>query len=167
MVRYQNLSPLIGCSIPCWNNGRNILFHAFLLPNVANLSDSVSVRRSIRPLMVRPSTSRSVGPSICPYITLFDRLPLNFESTRRGDERRNRPAARDRKTIIDPRRHPRHSTRFGIEATANWNRNNINPKNTDVILDALAPFSMHWRHSHCAGAILDALAPFSMPWCHS
>ena len=70
-------------------------------------------------------------------------------------------------TIIDPRRHPRHSTRFGIEATANWNRNNINPKNTDVILDALAPFSMHWRHSHCAGAILDALAPFSMPWRHS
>ena len=54
---------------------------------------------------------------------LFKRLMLRSESTRRGDGRRNRPAARDRTTIIDPGRHPtrhptRHLTRSGIEATA-------------------------------------------------
>ena len=35
-------------------------------------------------------------------------------------------------------------------------------KNADVILDALAPFSMRWRHSRCAVVILDLLTPFLM-----
>ena len=113
---------------------------------------------------VRPSTSRSVGPSICPYI-MFDRLPLSFESTRRSDERRNRPAARDRKTIIDPRHHP---------LNAIWHRRNSKSEskqhqsqNADVILDALTSFSMRWRHSRYTCAILDVLAAFSMRWRHS
>ena len=53
-----------------------------------------------------------------------------------------------------------HSRRFGIEATANRNRNNINPKTP-------TSFSMRWRHSRSAGVILDALTSFSIRRRHS
>ena len=53
-----------------------------------------------------------------------------------------------------------HSTRFGTEATANRNRNNINP-------EILTSFLMRWRHSRCADVILNTLTPFPTRRCHS
>ena len=51
------------------------------------------------------------------------------------------------------------STRFGAEATADRNRDNILDPN-NVILDAPAPFPMRWRHSGVANAIPDAPSSF-------
>ena len=51
------------------------------------------------------------------------------------------------------------STRFGIETSANWYRNNIFDRN-NVILDAPAPFLTRWRHFGFANVISDALSSF-------
>ena len=50
-------------------------------------------------------------------------------------------------------------TRFGIETTANRNRNNILDRK-NVILDAPAPFLTRWRHFGFANVISDALSSF-------
>ena len=79
LVCYKNLRTLIGCLIPYWNNGRNILLHAFLLPascNEATIKVSVrilvhpSARWSVRLRSVCPSVRPLVLPSVLPLVQL-------------------------------------------------------------------------------------------------
>ena len=90
---------------------------------------------------------------------------LRSKSFRRGDGRRNRPAARDRTTIGSKRHQLKHNLtssqhQSGIETTSvqkRWRHSRY----ADVILNMLTSFSMRWRHSRCADVISDMLMPFS------
>ena len=78
LVRNRNLSSLIGCLLQCWN----VLLHAFLLP-LRQIYKTVCpyVGPSVH-WFVRLSASRSVGPSICPYITQIGYLIACWTNSR-------------------------------------------------------------------------------------
>ena len=109
----------------------------------ATLLEGVSICQS-----VRPSGFRS---RFC-FLAFYERHTCYApKSTRRGDGRRNRPAARVRTSIIDPRRHLLNTIR------RRGNRKSESKQHS----------RSKQRYSRYAGAILDTLTPFLMRRHHS